>query len=75
MKYYSIFLVLLVTLIGCSGGENRNPKADAILCTAAYRTDATQPLEAEQSYRLDSNNREFFCPIWRNNPHGSISIG
>ena len=61
MKFHPIYLLLLITLMGCGGGQNRNPKADAISCTAAYRTDATQPLEAEQSYRLDSNNREFFA--------------
>lgn len=59
IKKSIILTFVLLTLSAC-GGQNRIPKTDTILCTTAYRSDATQPLEAEQSYRLDSNNQEFF---------------
>ncbi len=55
MRYLLIVVILLS--VGCRASQSM-PRNDLILCTAAYRTAVTKPIEKEDQYQLDESNDE-----------------
>lgn len=54
-----VLILLGLLLVACSsGGEAAAPKAETILCTAAYRASVTQGIEREETLTFSDSDAE-----------------
>lgn len=51
-------LLILPILAACSGAPAAAPKADRIVCTAAYRSSVQQPIEREETLSFSDQDKE-----------------
>lgn len=58
-----LLMLLGLLLIACSSSGTAHTKAETITCTAAYRSDVSQPIEREESITFTDRDAEQAIPF------------